>query len=121
MGSGSQVGGGSADDGVTLINVIEVSPEQIEKFMADWDKRAHHMRTLPGLIDYTLHRAILEDNRFQLVNVAHWENAEAFQTAINNPEFQAMRQAAFEDMDFEVQANVGLYKVIATERGPAAT
>ncbi|MEV2221783.1 antibiotic biosynthesis monooxygenase family protein [Nocardia vinacea] len=107
------------DEGVTLINVIEVSPEQIDKFMADWEQRAHHMRTLPGLRDYTLHRALLEDSRFQLVNVAHWESADAFESAISNPKFLAMREAAFGSMDFEVQANVALYKVIASESGPA--
>jgi heme-degrading monooxygenase HmoA len=121
MPSDDKTGGtDGTDEGVTLINVIEVSPEQIDKFMADWEQRAHHMRTLPGLRDYTLHRALLEDSRFQLVNVAHWDSADAFEAAISDPEFLAMRERAFESMNFEVRPNIALYKVIASESGPAA-
>jgi heme-degrading monooxygenase HmoA len=60
----------SGDDaGVTLINVVEMPADQIDRVMADWKERGHIMSSLPGFRDYTLHRALLPDSRFQLVAV----------------------------------------------------
>lgn len=42
-------------------------------------------RTAPGFRDVRLHRALLPDARFQLVNVAHWDSAEACAAAGSNP------------------------------------
>jgi heme oxygenase (mycobilin-producing) len=101
---------------VTLINTVEIPADEIDKFMADWRKRADIMSTLPGFLDYTLHRALTDDTRFQLVNVAHWDSQEAFEAALTHPEFAALRQAARDDMDFDVEANPALYTVVASDR-----
>ena len=107
-------GGDDAD--VTLINVVEMPADQIDKFMAGWKKRADIMSTLPGFRDYTLHRALLPDSRFQLVNVAHWDSPEAFEAAMTDPEFRSLREAARGEIDFDVTAHPALYRVVASDR-----
>lgn len=104
------------DDAVTLINTVEIPADQIDAFMASWAKRANVMSTLPGFRDYTLHRALLPDSRFQLVNVAHWDSPEAFEAAMTNPEFASLRQAAHQEMGFDVTADPALYRVVASDR-----
>lgn len=103
------------DAGVTLINVVEMPADQIDKFMAGWKKRADIMSTLPGFRDYELHRALLPDSRFQLVNVAHWDSREAFEAAMTNPQFRSLRDAALGEMDFDVTASPALYRVVASD------
>jgi heme-degrading monooxygenase HmoA len=107
---------GGDDAGVTLINVVEMPADQIDKFMAGWKKRADIISTLPGFRDYTLHRALLSDSRFQLVNVAHWDSRESFETAMTNPEFLSLRQEAIGEVDCDVTANPALYQVVASDR-----
>jgi len=105
---------GADDPGVTLINVVEMPADQVDNFMAGWKKRADIMSTLPGFRDYALHRALLPDSRFQLVNVAHWDSREAFEAAIADPEFLSLREAAQREIDFGVTASPALYGVIAS-------
>jgi heme-degrading monooxygenase HmoA len=99
---------------LTLINTVDVPADRVDEFLADWQQRAALMSTLPGFIDYTLHRAVDQDARFQLVNVAHWESREAFEAALGNPEFNALRDAARRAFDFTVTATPALYRVVAS-------
>ena len=106
----------SGDDaGVTLINVVEMPSDQIDKFMAGWKQRADIMSALPGFRDYALHRALLPDSRFQLVNVAHWDSREAFEAAMTNPQFRELREAAIGEIDVDVTASPALYRVVASD------
>ncbi|MGW4769249.1 DJ-1/PfpI family protein [Nocardia sp. NPDC004278] len=68
-------------EGVTFVNAIELPAERIEEFVEQWRERAALMRTAPGFRDVRLHRAILPDARFQLVNIAHWDSVEACEAA----------------------------------------
>ncbi|MFE5478917.1 antibiotic biosynthesis monooxygenase family protein [Nocardia sp. NPDC055165] len=97
------------DQGVTFINVIEVSADDIEGFVAQWRERAAHMRTAPGFRDVRLHRALLPDSRFQLVNIAHWDSAEACEAAGLNPTVVASVDQARQ----VARANPALYEVVA--------
>ncbi|MFI6314513.1 DJ-1/PfpI family protein [Nocardia fusca] len=72
-------------EGVTFVNAIELPAERIDEFIHQWRARAALMRTAPGFRDVRLHRAILPDARFQLVNIAHWDSAEACAAAGLNP------------------------------------
>jgi heme oxygenase (mycobilin-producing) len=101
----------SADSVVTLINAIELPADQVDSFVSGWRERADFMRRQPGFRDYTLHRALLPDNRFQLINVARWASQEAFQSAIADPGFRDQIQALNDNPDLEVTANPGLYRV----------
>ncbi|WP_280400476.1 DJ-1/PfpI family protein [Nocardia carnea] len=72
-------------EGVTFVNAIELPTERIDEFVEQWRDRAELMRTAPGFRDVRLHRAILPDARFQLVNIAHWDSVEAYEAAGANP------------------------------------
>ncbi|MEZ4235521.1 MAG: antibiotic biosynthesis monooxygenase family protein [Myxococcota bacterium] len=67
---------------VTLINCFEVDPSRIEPAIAAWERVHGILRAQPGYVDTALHRALAPSARFQLVNVARWESAEHFHTAI---------------------------------------
>lgn len=91
---------------VTLINVFEIPAEQVETFLADWKERAQIMITMPGFRDLRMHRAMSSDTRFQLVNVAHWDSAEALRAA------QAATANRVPTAN-AIVANPGLYQVVA--------
>jgi heme-degrading monooxygenase HmoA len=74
---------------VTLINPFEVPPGREEDAVAYWERCADVLRRQPGFISAHLHRAIMPGARFALVNVAEWESAEHFQSAVSTSEFQA--------------------------------
>ncbi|MFE3444140.1 antibiotic biosynthesis monooxygenase family protein [Nocardia sp. NPDC059180] len=97
------------DNGVTFINVLEVPAEQVDAFIEQWRGRAALMRTAPGFRDVRLHRALLPDARFQLVNVAHWDSVEACEAAGIN---QAV-VASVDEARKVASANPALYEVVA--------
>lgn len=97
-----------------MINTVDVPADRVDEFLADWQQRADLMSTMPGFLDYTLHRAIATDTHFQLVNVAHWESEAAFQAALGNAEFNELRDAARRQFDFTVTASPALYHVVAS-------
>jgi|SRR5208337_4088736 len=102
--------------GVTMINVIEIPADQIDRFMACWKARAHIMSILPGFRDYELHQALLKESRFQLVNVARWDSREALEAAMTNPESLSRREAATLETDLDIKGNPALYRVVASDR-----
>lgn len=103
----------SEEAAVTLINVVEIPADQIDRFMVGWKQRADTMSTLPGFRDYALHQALLPESRFQLVNVAHWDSREAFEAAMANPEFHSLRTAVQGELD--VTGNAALYRVVVSD------
>ncbi|GAA1549995.1 antibiotic biosynthesis monooxygenase family protein [Brevibacterium picturae] len=96
------------DHGVTFINVIEVPAERVDEFVEQWRERVALMRVAPGFRDVRLHRALLPDARFQLVNVAHWDSAEACEAAGLN----LMVVASVDEARKVADAEPGLYEVI---------
>jgi heme-degrading monooxygenase HmoA len=75
---------------VVLINVIDVEPANVEKFLGVWKRVSGVMERQPGFIRTRLHRA-LSASRF--VNVAEWESQDAFDAAFRCAEFQEAAQA----------------------------
>ncbi|NNH73087.1 antibiotic biosynthesis monooxygenase [Nocardia uniformis] len=98
-----------SDDGVTFINVLDIPADRIDGFIEQWRERAKLMRDAPGFRDVRLHRALLPDARFQLVNVAHWDSAEACAAAGANPAVVASVDTARQ----VASANPALYHVVA--------
>jgi heme-degrading monooxygenase HmoA len=97
---------------VTLINVFEIRPEQLDGFLREWHQRAEFMSKQPGFRSFRLDRALSPDTRFQLVNVAEWDSAEALRAealraATSQPEFldSVSRSLA----EFDVTAHPGVY------------
>lgn len=96
-------------EGVTFVNAIELPTERVDEFVAQWRERAALMRSAPGFRDVRLHRAILPDSRFQLVNIAHWDSVEACEAAGLNPTVVA----SVDDAREIASAQPALYRVIA--------
>lgn len=96
-------------EGVTFVNAIELPTERIDEFVQQWRDRAALMRTAPGFRDVRLHRAILPDARFQLVNIAHWDSVEACEAAGLNPTVVA----SVDEARTIATAHPALYRVTA--------
>jgi heme oxygenase (mycobilin-producing) len=94
---------------VILINPFEVPADvSDEAFVTDWDRAADYMSRQQGFIGTRLHRALRPDARFRFVNVAEWESATDFQTAVATDEFRELVRG-------EVAGSPALYE-IARER-----
>lgn len=108
--------GASEDGPITVINIFEVPAEQVEEFMSGWRARAEIMATAPGFRDTKLHRAVSSQERFQLVNVAHWDSRAALETAQSSEAFQGHIRALYEEPRMQFTAYPGFYEV-AVELG----
>ncbi|MER6663583.1 antibiotic biosynthesis monooxygenase family protein [Amycolatopsis japonica] len=97
-----------SDDGVTFINVFEIPADRVDEFVETWRERAKLMRDSPGFRDTKLHRALLPDSRFQLVNVTHYDSQEAWEAAGKNQKFRASTERAAEI----ATPNAALYEVV---------
>ncbi|HZA09043.1 antibiotic biosynthesis monooxygenase family protein [Mycobacterium sp.] len=102
---------------VTLINVFEIDPAHLEPFMASWRERAEFMSRQPGFRSFRLHRALSPRARFQLVNVAEWDSADALAAATAQEEFQASAQESVQR--FGVTAHPGVYETADAITRPA--
>ena len=96
------------ENGVTFVNVIELPADEVDAFVEQWRERAKLMRDAPGFRDSRLHRARMAGARFQLVNVAHWDSAEAWEAATASPAFRV----AMRDVPGGVTPNPALYDVV---------
>jgi heme oxygenase (mycobilin-producing) len=95
---------------VTLINVFEIRPEDIEPFLQEWQQRAEFMVRQPGFRSLRLHRAMNPGTPFQLINVAEWDTAEALQAATARDFFQQSAQRSMKQ--FAVAAHPAVYRVV---------
>jgi heme-degrading monooxygenase HmoA len=95
---------------ITLINVFEIPPDDVEQFLQQWHERAGFLGMQPGFRSLRLHRAIHPDTRFQLVNVAEWDSAEALQAATAQDFFQQSAQHSVQEL--AVAAHPAVYRVI---------
>ncbi len=68
-------------ESVVPINVFEVQPGTEEAAVRYWVAARDFLSRQPGYVSTRQHRALRPDARFQLVNVAEWASAEAFQAA----------------------------------------
>ena len=74
---------------VTLINLFDVAAEHDAEFRQRWQQVNDHMRTQPGYLGHTLHRAVTPDAAYRYVNVAQWRSADDFRAA-HGPGFRAL-------------------------------
>lgn len=87
-----------------LINSFSVPKGRETDFLKAWNETAIMMRQAHGFINTTLHRSLDSETRFQFVNVAHWENAEAYYAAI------AKHEPKEKQLDW-LEANPALYMI----------
>jgi heme-degrading monooxygenase HmoA len=95
---------------VTLINVFEIHADEVESFLEGWRERARFMSQQPGFRSLRLYRALDADARFQVVNVAEWDSAEALQAAASQDFFQQSAQRSVQE--FAVIAHPAVYRVV---------
>jgi heme-degrading monooxygenase HmoA len=96
-------------DAVTLINVFEVAAENLEPFLARWRERAELMSNQPGFRSLRLHRALSREARFQVINVAEWDSAEALHAAVSQQGWLEKAEQAVDELDFS--ATPAIYRV----------
>lgn len=101
---------------ITLINVFEIEPEKVESFLALWREQAAFMSKQPGFRSFRLHRALSPDSRFQLVNVAEWESADALHAATAREWFRASASRTVDE--FGEIAHPGVYRVVFEATAP---
>jgi heme-degrading monooxygenase HmoA len=95
---------------ITLINVFEIRHDDVELFVQEWQERAQFLGRQPGFRSLRLHRALTPDSRFQLVNVAEWDSAEALNAATAQDFFQQSTHRSMQD--FAVAAHPALYRIV---------
>ncbi|GLY67883.1 antibiotic biosynthesis monooxygenase family protein [Amycolatopsis taiwanensis] len=104
---------------VTLINVFEVPPEQLDDFVKHWQQRAAIMAGAPGFRQSRLYRAASAAAHFPFVNVAGWDSPAAWEAAQANPEFRD--RIASLPPGIRTGAHPGLYRVaVELNRGTPA-
>ncbi|MBD8874659.1 antibiotic biosynthesis monooxygenase family protein [Roseibium polysiphoniae] len=69
------------EEAVTLINAFVVPVGKEDEAISFWEQAAEFMKKQPGYISTALHQAITPDAKFQLINIAKWESADAFKKA----------------------------------------
>ena len=95
---------------ITVINPFEVPPGREDETLSMWEAFAEYFRKQPGYISTELHKAIDPDARFLFVNIAKWESADAFQSALNNPDLMEVAKG----LPSDIPHYPGLYEVIRT-------
>ncbi|MBO0880450.1 MAG: antibiotic biosynthesis monooxygenase [Mycobacterium sp.] len=117
MTSAAEVPQTDSDAGpVTLINVFEIGSDEVELFLAEWRKRAEFMTKQPGFRSLKLHRALMPDARFQLVNVAEWDSAEALHAATAQQSFQEGAHRLMQEV--KVTPHPAIYRVALEVAAP---
>lgn len=72
---------------VVLVNILKVTPNEVEAMLEAWKGDAKIMKAQPGFISTQLHRGIANSSVF--MNYAIWRSVEDFRAAFSNPEFQS--------------------------------
>lgn len=77
---------------MTLIHPFQVTAEQEQHFLKSWKKVDEYMKKQKGFISTSLYRGLNhpELTAFSFINVALWENNDAFQLAVNNDNFMLL-------------------------------
>jgi len=96
--------------GITVINPFEVPPGREEEALSMWEVFADYFRQQPGYISTELHKAIGDGAKFHFINIAKWQSAEDFQTALGNPELMEIAK----DLPNDIPHYPGMYEVIRT-------
>ena len=73
---------------VTFINALRVPSEREEEFLEKWDRGAEYVRSQPGLVWTSLHRANDPGGLFQYFTIAVWESGEDFRAATSTEWWQ---------------------------------
>ncbi len=95
---------------VVLINVFEVPEGKVNEAIKMWETARTFLKAQPGYISTELHQSLDNSARFQLINVAEWEDAESFKNAT-----EAMKKSGNLPKIDGLVGNPSLYKIIKTD------
>ncbi len=95
---------------VILINPFRVPKKKEEEAIKGWEFGADYLRKQPGFISTKLHKTIIPDSEFRLVNIAEWKTSEDFLNAVSSKEFKKLTK----DMVERFPHYPALYEVIRT-------
>ena len=88
-----------SDDYLTMINTLEVDPENAEKLVDVLHEASGPISKLPGFVSANLHLAL---DRKRVVNYVQWRTRADYEAMHNNPDAQPhMKQAADLAKSFE--------------------
>jgi heme oxygenase (mycobilin-producing) len=106
----------SSEDALTVIQIFEVPAGQESHFVRAWESARRFLETRNGYIDMQLHHALSRQPDRQLVNVCHWQSADAFMQATRDPRFA---QTAADLATYEPTS--GGYRLVTTGGDRAGT
>ena len=98
--------GSDTEAGVVLINAFEVPAGSEEDFIAGWERTRDVLKAKNAYLSTRLHQSLSPEADFRFVNIGRYESPQAFQTAVQDPEF---RQAA---ASLAYRPRPGLYEVV---------
>lgn len=111
----------SEDEGpITFINVFDIPEEEIDEFIAQWERRSRLITAADGFISAELHRAAGSEAEFRVINVAKWTSRAHFEAAIRAPEFRAELEAYSAAPTSTWTAHRGTYRTAVKLVGKAA-
>lgn len=64
-----------------LINTFTVPATMLNETIAMWEIARDFLDDQPGYVSTKLHKSLSPDAKYQLINVAEWESADAFKEA----------------------------------------
>lgn len=74
---------------ITLINVFTVPPEESDRFLEFWRRRARIMAAQPGFVRARMYRAVHDHTELRFVNVAEWADEKSLEDALAEADSQA--------------------------------
>jgi len=70
-----------APNHIILINPFEVPQGKLEESIKYWEACRDFLKEQPGYVSTKLHKSIKDDAKFELINIAVWENPKVFSEA----------------------------------------
>lgn len=93
---------------IYLIHPFQVNSDRINDFLNAWEIVDQYMKKQRGFLETKLHRALNYNDlpAFNFINIATWENANAFRNAISNNNFKSLAKHVL-----EFSRGPGLYEI----------
>ena len=103
---------------LVLVNLFTLPAGAVDPFVAGWPASTAGLAHAPGFRGTRLHRAVSPHSRYQIVNVAQWDSAEAWQAALSGFQPGGERRRQAEAGGFSSQP--ALYRVVSDTPDPRA-
>ncbi|WP_424952698.1 antibiotic biosynthesis monooxygenase [Deinococcus sp.] len=115
-----QAGDGQTGAGepLTLINVFTLPEGAVDAFVAAWPANIAAQTHAPGFRGTRLHRAVSPDAPHQLVNIAHWDSAAAWEAATAG--WRGSEERRGQADEHAPRAEPALYRVVWVTPDPLA-